>query len=57
MIARGKNGKEIVRSLGSTSLAVYLKWITDKTLLYSTWNSAQSLCGQPGWQRSLGENG
>ena len=25
---------------------LYLKWITNKDLLYSTWNSAQLLCGR-----------
>ena len=25
---------------------LYLKWITDNDLLYSTWNSAQLLCGR-----------
>ena len=29
---------------------LYLKWITNKDLLYSTWN-------QPGWEGRLGENG
>ena len=26
---------------------LYLKWITNKNLLYSTWNSAQ--CSVPAW--------
>ena len=38
----GKNvGKEIVRDFGiSMYTLLYLKWITNKDLLYSTWNSA-----------------
>ena len=35
---------------------LYLKWITNKDLLYSTWNSAQCFLAA-GWERSLGENG
>ena len=34
----------------------YLTRITSKDLLYSTENSAQCYV-QPGWERSLGENG
>ena len=35
---------------------LYLKWITDKDLLYSTWNSAQ--CYVAAWMGvGLGENG
>ena len=35
---------------------VYLKWITSKDLLYSTWNSAQ--CYVAAWMKvRLGENG
>ena len=35
---------------------LYLKWITNKDLLYSTGNSAQ--CYVAAWmERSLGENG
>ena len=32
------------------------KWITNKDLLYSTWNSPQFVW-QPGWEVGLGENG
>jgi len=28
-----------------TYTLVHLKWLTNKDLLYSTWNSAQCLCG------------
>ena len=31
-------GQEIVREFG---MDIYLKWITNKDLLYSTWNSAK----------------
>ena len=35
-------GKGIVRELGMGRYTLlYLKWITNKDLLYSTWNSAQ----------------
>ena len=34
---------------------LYLKWITSKDLLYSTWCSAQC-CVQPGWEGRLREN-
>ena len=49
--------EEIVRELGmDVKTQIYLKWITNKELLYSTRNSAQ-LMWQPGWEGSLGENG
>ena len=35
---------------------LYLKWITNKDLLYSTWDSAQCYMA-PAWEWSLGENG
>ena len=34
---------------------LFLKWIINKDLLYSTWNSAQCYV-TAGWERSLGEN-
>ena len=34
---------------------LYLKWITNKDLLYSTGSSAHVMC-QPGWEGSLREN-
>ena len=38
-------GKGIVRDLGKVMYTLlHLKWITNKDLLYSTWNSAQRLC-------------
>ena len=36
-------GERIVRELGMDAYTLlYLKWITNKELLYSIWNSAQS---------------
>ena len=35
---------------------LYLKWVTNKDLLYSSENSAHVML-QPGWEGSLGENG
>ena len=38
----GGRGKGTVRELGmDMHTLLYLKWITNKVLLYSTWNSAQ----------------
>ena len=43
MVARGgRMGEEIVRGFGIDMYTLlYLKWITNKDLLYSTGNSAQ----------------
>ena len=47
-------GKGVVKEFGINMFTLlYLKWITNKDLLYSTWNSAQCY-GQPGWEGSLG---
>ena len=35
---------------------VYLKWITEENLLYST-ETLLNAVWQPGWKGSLGENG
>ena len=35
---------------------LYLKWITNKDQLYTTWNLLNVLW-QPGWDGSLGDNG
>ena len=35
---------------------LYLKWITNKDLLYYIGNSVQCMW-QPGWEGRLGENG
>ena len=41
-------GEEIVREFGKVMYTLlYLKWITKKDLLYSTWNSTQ--CYLPAW--------
>ena len=41
-------GEGIVRDFGKvTYTLLYFKWITNKDLLYSTWNSAQ--CYVPAW--------
>ena len=51
MIARGEGWKEgIVGKFGmDTYTLLYLKWITNKDLLCSTWNSAQ--CYVAAWRR------
>ena len=47
----------MVRECGMDIYALlYLKWITNKDLLYSTGNSTHVMW-QPGWKRSFGENG
>ena len=50
-------GEGIVRDFGKvTYTLLYFKWITNKDLLYSTWNSAQ--CYMPAWMGGVsGENG
>ena len=43
-------GEGIVRDFGKVIYTLlYLKWMTNKDLLYSTWNSAQCYV-QPGWE-------
>ena len=50
-------GEGIVREFGMDIYTLlYLKWINNKDLLYSTLNSVQ-IMWQPGWEGSLGENG
>ena len=47
----------VVREFGMDMYTLlYLKWITNKDLLYRTWNSARWY-GQPEWEGSLEENG
>ena len=50
-------GKRIVRDFGKVMYTLkYLKWITNKDLLYGTWDPAQ--CYVPAWMwGGLGENG
>ena len=39
---QGSQGEEIVKDFGKVMYTLlHLKWITNKNLLYSTWNSAQ----------------
>ena len=59
MVTSGEGwGKGRVREFGmDVYTLLYLKWITNKNLLHSTWNSAQCVMWQPGWQGSLEENG
>ena len=41
-LPRGSVGGEIVRKFGTDmGTLLYLKWVTNKDLLYSPWNSAQ----------------
>ena len=41
MVTGGRMGAGIVKEFGmDTYTLLYLKWITNKDLLYSTWNSA-----------------
>ena len=50
-------GKGIVRDLEMDMYTLlYLKWVTNKDLLYSTWNSAQYYVAA-GWEGGLGKNG
>ena len=47
---QGRNGEGIVREFEMDIYTILcLKWITNKNLLYSTWNSAQ--CYVAGWMR------
>ena len=42
VVAGRKDGEGIVRKFGTDMYTLlYLKWITNKDLLYSTWNFAQ----------------
>ena len=52
-----RQGKGIVREFVINMYTLlYLKWITNKVLLYSTGNSAQCYVAA-WWERSLGKNG
>ena len=59
MVVRGKKkGEEIVKEFGiNMHTLLYLKWVTNKNLLYNTGNSVQ-LCDSlnRGWGRDLEEN-
>ena len=52
-LLRGGMRKGIVREFGTDMHTLCLKWITNKDLLYSTWNSAQ--CCMAAWMG--GESG
>ena len=58
LVTRGKRwGEGTVREFEiNMNTLLYLKWITNKTLLYSTENSAQCYVATE-WEGSLGENG
>ena len=58
MVARGgRMGEEIVRGFEIDMYTLlYLKWITNKDLLYSTGNSTQCYVAA-WWEGNLGENG
>ena len=48
MVLGRRIGEGIVRELGmDIDTLLYLKWITNKDLMYSTWNSAQ--CHVAAW--------
>ena len=50
MVARGKRGEGIVKEFGMDMyMLLYLKWITNKDLLYSTWICVQ--CNVGAWKR------
>ena len=53
----GCQGEGVVKDFGKVMYTLlYLKWIPNKDLLYSTWNSAQ--CCVAAWMGvGLGENG
>ena len=59
MVVRGKKkGEEVVREFGiNMHTFLYLKWVSNKNLLYNTGNSAR-LCDSldRGWGRDLEEN-
>ena len=50
-------GEGVVREFGMDMFTLlYFKWVPNKSLLYSTGNSAQ--CSVPAWMEgALGENG
>ena len=54
MVAGG--GEGIVRKFGKVMYTLlYSKWVTNKDLLYSAWNSSQCWAA-PGWEQGLGES-
>ena len=58
MVARGEEwGKWITREFGMDMYMLYIKWITNRDLLYTAQGTLLSVMWQPGWEGSLGENG
>ena len=59
MVARGEEwGKWITREFGVDMYTLlYIKWITNRVLLYTAQGTLLSVTWQPGWEGSLGENG
>ena len=54
MVAGG--GEGIIREFGKVMYTLlYSKWVTNKDLLYSAWNSSQCWVA-PGWEQGLGES-
>ena len=57
-VGGGEWGKGIVREFGMDMYRrLYLKWITSKYLLNTTWNSATLLSGSTDGRGNLRENG
>ena len=57
MVPGGRTGERIVREFGMDMCTLlYLKWITNKDLLY-TQGTLHSVMWQPGGERGLGESG
>ena len=57
MVPGGRMGERIVREFGMDMCTLlYLKWITNKDLLY-TQGTLLSVMWQPGGERGLGESG
>ena len=55
-LPEGRMGEGIVGEFGKVMYTLlYSKWITNKVLLYSTWNFL-NVMWQPGWEVSLEEN-
>ena len=51
-------GEGIVRKFGMDRYTLlYLKWITNKGLLYIALGTLLNVMWQLGWERDLGENG
>jgi len=53
----GKDSLEVWKFGMDMSTLLYLKWITNKVLLYTAQGTLLSVRWQPGWEGSLEENG